>query len=301
MFTLERKSSKSSNTPTPKKLRFEKKQPVKNPIASEQSSVLEKESLSHYLSKQKPVFNRELEISYSLDKTIQKLKMSMKALNLKESDVSMLSCYLYLKTNKLPLATNKQFDRFLYNLIGIASKEGSFEESLTKDVSFTKGLSNIFKYLSREMDPESFEYFQTSISSYFDYIAQRKDKKRQIQIQEKKETSQTNSEIITNIQNVISEHNLESSISIEELINQINKGGNGLDQSALHHLVSQMDFIRKNLHKRSGTVKFMNQAMFLVKSLPKLSDQTKLISAIKHYISKKEDEKMWETEEEWEG
>jgi hypothetical protein len=297
MFTLDRKPTKK---------------PEKKPIITSENKVkksledlsiirdinkIKNTDLSQFMTKQSK--NRQVEIKNSLKNTISEIDKEIQQLNIRESDMSVYKYFGYLQQFNSKLSTNKIFDTILYNTIKIAPYSQSEEHLLIANQTFTQGIANIVEYVAQDLDPISFDELKNSISGYIKYVRARKN----LIIERKVDAELKNKNKLLTIQGLIQTSQLESLISVEELMNYIQKENLIPNPTILHHLLSQMDFIRKNLHKRLGTVKFMNQAMFLVKSLPKLSDQTNLISALNEYISVRSDELMWEknTEnDEWE-
>jgi hypothetical protein len=297
MFTLDRKPTKK---------------PEKKPIITSENKVkksledlsiirdinkIKNTDLSQFMTKQSK--NRQVEIKNSLKNTISEIDKEIQQLNIRESDMSVYKYFGYLQQFNSKLSTNKIFDTILYNTIKIAPYSQSEEHLLIANQTFTQGIANIVEYVAQDLDPISFDELKNSISGYIKYVRARKN----LIIERKVDAELKNKNKLLTIQGLIQTSQLESLISVEELMNYIQKENVIPNPTILHHLLSQMDFIRKNLHKRLGTVKFMNQAMFLVKSLPKLSDQTNLISALNEYISVRSDELMWEknTEnDEWE-
>jgi hypothetical protein len=311
MFTIDRKSSsKREKKSTPKSthdtLKMLKQNHIVRDINEIKSIDLEQflakapNPVKKILEEQKPDEPKERrlsEIATELKKLTDRLQFHIQNLDLEESDLSMITFVAYVRKKGLKLSSNKLFDRFLYNILQLSNLSNSKEHELVKNVTFTNGLSNIVLYISEEIDPESLYDLKLSVFQYINFAANKKLKDKDLVIKKQVELKETNKNLLIEINNTIESTKLESKISVEELILFIQEGKYISNPTVLHHLLSQMDFIRKNLHKRSGRVKFMNQAMFLANSLSKTADKNNIILGIQKYIEHKESESVWSEED----
>jgi hypothetical protein len=222
-------------------------------------------------------------------------------LKLKESDLSVSGYSQFIRANKITLSKNALFDRFLYNALALSTVETNAENELIKHMTFITAISNVITHTASEIDPDTLYDFKVSVLDYLNFASKKKLKDKNRKIVEKSNLEEQLKNNVEEIKQTIENSGLESKLSIEELMQYLQKKSISKNKIVYHHLLSQMDFIRKNLHRRSGTVKFLNQAMFLVKSLPKVTDQNNLILGIQSYIESVDSENIWsDSDDEWE-
>jgi hypothetical protein len=313
MFTLDRRSSKGSDKKSLSRPEIQVKKSLKELRVLRDINEIKNVELDQFMAKplikKKPMISSEQEkapktrlseIESELVYLSSRFNTHIKNLKLKEEDLSVAEYSKFVRANKIILSPNSLFDRILYSSFGLAGDSANPEFKLIGGVSFLEGISNIVTYISTEIDPKSLYDFKVSVLDYLNFVSKKKLKEKNRTVIENRELQETNKNRVQEIRKTIELSSLESSISVEELMSYLAKEHLIPNQITYHHLLSQMNFIRKNLHTRTGTVKFINQAMFLVKSLPKTIDQHSLILGIGNYIESKEAEILWSDDDEWE-
>jgi hypothetical protein len=264
------------------------------PDTSVPKPVFEPKSVPSSPNLKRPSKNPEIrqkQIGFEISKISQKATQTMEHLRLTDQDVSLTSFVQFVK--KLELTSSRLdlgFERiFLVSLHEITLHNEENQKT------FIEHISQKAQEVSDVKEPGNLITLHAYLQKYLEFVHQKKLEKDQKKKAEEFPLAEKNTKLALYFRDKISQEGLEDKISIRNCLDYIAAQNVYINDIQYRHLLSQMDFLNKSLNMRGGNVKFINQFTFMMRSLPKNSDQNSLLMGLHSYLDSVSDSSSdWE-------